>query len=288
MADIKDLADGRSALLWFDPRRLRIKDGLNARDLETPEARAHISFLKQSIKANGFLLSKAIEVYRSPDDEIFVTDGHCRLTACMEAIDEGLALERIPCIAERKGTSELDRIFGQNLSNEGLHLTALEQGFNIKRAMALGATLSEVAKRLGKSETHVGHLLDLQAAPVEVHDMIRSGKVSATLASQTVRRQGGERGVQSLQAGVATAAAKGKKKATAKDIPVPAPAQTALDARFEVKDVNDCQTLIRVGTNTIILTPDGAQRLANLILDHFAAKEGYTPVDVEDELEAAE
>ena len=43
MADIKDLADGRSALLWFDPRRLRIKDGLNARDLETPEARASSS-----------------------------------------------------------------------------------------------------------------------------------------------------------------------------------------------------------------------------------------------------
>lgn len=216
MADLKSMAESRSALLHYDPRTLKLKPGLNARDLETPENWEHVEFLAQSIAANGFLPSHPLEIF-AEGDAVYVSDGHCRLTATMLAIARGVDIKTVACVPERRGTNEVDRLLNQNLANSGKRLTPLEEGHNIKRAMALGATIAEVAGKLGKSQTYVAQSLDFQAAPAAVHAMVRKGEVSATLAAKTLRRHG-HAGVATIQKAVDSAKAKGKAKATEKDV----------------------------------------------------------------------
>ncbi len=216
MADLKSLALSRSALLKFDPRTLKVKAGLNGRDLSTPENVEHVEWLAKSMAENGYIDSHPLEVF-SEGDDVFVSDGHCRLAGVMLAISRGVEIQTVTCVHERRGTNDFERILNQNLANSGKRLTPLEEGHNIKRAINLGATIKQVAEKLGKSETYVSQSLDFQAAPAEVHAMVRAGEVSATLAAQVVRKRGSE-GVEAIKKAVTTAKASGKGKATAKHI----------------------------------------------------------------------
>ena len=214
MANLKDLADSRGTLLNYAPSRIKIKDGLNARDLTTPEARAHIDYLKASIKESGFMASKPLEIFLE-GDEVFVSDGHCRLTAVHELEAEGFPITTVPCIPEGKGVNDVDRFLRQNTSNSGLRLTMVEEGYNVKRAINLGLTATEVAKRLGKSQSFIAQLLEFQAAPAEVHAMVKDGKVSSTFAAETMRERPQD-GKEILKAAIAKAQEEGKDKATKK------------------------------------------------------------------------
>ena len=151
-------------------------------------------------------------------DDIYVSDGHCRLLAVRLLIDRGVEIPVVPCIPEGRGVNEVDRILNQNLSNSGLRLTSLEEGVNIKRAVALGWSVSQVAKKLGRSVSWVGQLLEFQAASPEVHNMVRAGEVSATLAAQVARDEGAA-APQVLKDAKKAAVARGSRKVTAKDLP---------------------------------------------------------------------
>ncbi|MCW2275114.1 hypothetical protein GJ654_10295 [Rhodoblastus acidophilus] len=216
MANLKELAESRSALLNFDPRKIAHKDGLNARDLTTVEARDHIDFLKASIRENGFYQNSPLEIF-SEGEIVYVSDGHCRHTAVMELIAEGVEIATVPCVPEGKGVNDVDRILRQNISNSGKRLTPLEEGYNIKRALGFGLTLAEIARRIGKSPSYVSKLVEFQAAPAEVHQMVKEGKVSATLAAETMR-ENPEHGADALKEAVAKASDEGKAKVTKKDV----------------------------------------------------------------------
>ena len=89
MADIKTLAASRGTLVNFDPRKLKIKPGLNARDFTDPETIAHVETICASIMARGYLNSRPMEIFQEGAD-VFVGDGECRLRACMLAIERGV------------------------------------------------------------------------------------------------------------------------------------------------------------------------------------------------------
>ena len=55
MADLKELADKRGALLYFEPGKLKIEEGLNARNLASAEVQAHIEWLADSIAEAGVM-----------------------------------------------------------------------------------------------------------------------------------------------------------------------------------------------------------------------------------------
>jgi len=214
MANLKDLADTRSALLNFKPGRIKVKQGLNARDLTTPENREHIDYLKSSIRENGFMSAKPLEIFLEGDD-IYVSDGHCRLTALHELIAEGFEIATVPCVSEGKGVNDVDRLLRQNTSNTGKRLTMVEEGYNVKRVIGLGLTAAEVSRRMGKSQSYIAQLLDFQEAPAEVHNMVKEGKVSSTFAAETMRERPAD-GKEILRQAIANAAAEGRDKATKK------------------------------------------------------------------------
>ena len=218
MPDLKVEAKSRSALFAIEPEKLRIKAGLNPRDLTTPENQAHIDNLANLILEHGFLPNHPISVAQDAEG-FFVAHGECRWHAAMKAkFKLGASELVIYAVPERRGTSDLDRVLDHSISNEGKRLTPLEESVNIKRAADLGATIPELARKLGKSQTYIAQSIDFQAAPRKVHDAVRAGKVSATLAAQTVRRHGAEQGEQIIARAVEVAEKRGKGHATAKDV----------------------------------------------------------------------
>jgi ParB/RepB/Spo0J family partition protein len=212
MAALKDLAKSRGTLMNFDPRKLKVKKGLNSRDATAADNLEHIQWLAKSIAEEG--VKTPLVVFQDGDD-VYVADGHCRLAAVLLAIEQGVEIETIPCIPEPRGTNGVDRVLSQVIYNSGKKLTPLELGANFKKALALGGTVEVIAKRVNMSPSWVNQMVDLQAAPTEVHEMVKKGKVSATLAAKVVRRDGVDGGAETLKKVSET---KGDAKVTEKDI----------------------------------------------------------------------
>ena len=151
---------------------------------------------------------------------MWVSAGHCRLNAVMLAISRGAEIVSVPCVIEPKNTNDLARQLDQIADNNGgLELNAIEAGAAIKKALSLGWSIQKVASHVGKSVSWVSQTVDFQSAPAEVHEVVRSGEMSATLAAQTVRERGPEEGTRVIKEAVKTAKSNGKKKATAKHLP---------------------------------------------------------------------
>ncbi len=215
MADLKSLAESRSALFNFDPRKLVVREGWNARDLQAPENRAHVEELALSIDEMGVRepLTVVLE-----GEEVVVKNGHCRLAATLLAISRGAEIATVPCIAEPRGSNEADHVLSQIVRNGGKPLTPLEQGLVYKRLIGFGWTTADIAKKIGKTASHVSQALQMQEAPAEARAMVASGQVSATLAAKVIREAGPSEGVAKLKKAVDSAKAKGKVKATAKHV----------------------------------------------------------------------
>lgn len=226
MASLKDLAESRAALLNFDPRKISVKPGLNARDAGSEENRAHIEALAESIARDGVRVPLVIF---QEGENVFVADGHCRLAATMLAIERGADIRTVPCVPEARGTNDVDRVLSQNIYNSGKRLTPLEEGVNYRKALALGATEQQIAEKVNRSITHVRQAIEMQAMPEAVKTMVREGKISASLASKTVKKEGGERASKTLKAAVE---ANGEKRVLPKQI-----APTSLSLKDGLRDM---------------------------------------------------
>jgi ParB-like chromosome segregation protein Spo0J len=181
---------GRNDILDCDPRKIKIQDGYNVRDLTTKEARAELDELKASVKQNGIITPLKV---RFDGKDIWLVEGHRRLMVALELIDEhkqsggtdGLKIETIPIFPEARGTSEVDRDFGLETSNSGMRLKPLELANLIYRLKEVrGVPLPEIANRLGKTLQSVKTTLALRAMPEAAKQNVRDGKMSATLAAK--------------------------------------------------------------------------------------------------------
>ena len=241
MVDLKKIAEGRTAILWIKPDKIKVVATLNARDMNSPETREHISEIAASIEAQGFLQSHPLEVF-TEGEEIYVAAGHCRLAAVMSLIERGVAIEAIPCISEARGTSPAQRLLNQITSNTGQRLNLAEEGKVYSRLLAMGYVIARIAKDAGRSEAHIRNALDFNAAPHEAHAFVSAGKVSSTLAAETIRKEGATEGVAKLTAAVKKAEGEGKAKATKRHVePKPAKPKGA-----PARDIGSaCESLAR-------------------------------------------
>jgi len=218
MAQLKDMAVSRSAVLNFDPRMIQMKDGLNARDLGTEENHAHIEALSQSIANDGVRVP--LVVFQD-GGSVYLADGHCRLAATMLAISRGADIKTVPCVPEPRGTNDVDRVLSQNIYNSGKRLTPLEEGVNYRKAINLGATVAQIAAKVGRSTTHVSQVIEMQAMPEAVKALVREGSVSVSLASKTVKKQGAEAATSVLKKAVADAKETGRVRVLPRAIETP-------------------------------------------------------------------
>jgi ParB/RepB/Spo0J family partition protein len=208
-----------SKIRELDPRILKVQQGFNARDYSTKSNIAHVNDLAASIKEVGVLESLVIR-YEPKTGEYFVVGGESRLRATLQAIKDGAPIKTVPVTFEKKGTNTEDRLAEQMLRNEGKQFEILEQAHIFQQLAKFGWKDQEIAKKTGKTGPFVGSVLKLAAAPAKLKKLISDGQVSATLAIDILRGQefDFEKAYAALSDAIATAAATGKNKATAKHV----------------------------------------------------------------------
>lgn len=223
---IKELAVGRSDIYRMNPTDLHVKEGWNCRDLDTEEALEDLKALAASIAEVG--VKQPLTVY-SEDGKTYVSDGHRRLRATMLALESGAEIKSVPVQTEDRYSNEADRVFSMIVRNSGKPLLPIEQGRVFKRLIDLGWTEKEIAAKSGLNKVWVTELLELQAAPDAVTALVKSGKVAATLAINTLKANKGDakKAGEDLAEAVETAKSQGKSRATAKHLPEKKPSLKA-------------------------------------------------------------
>ena len=194
--------------------------GFNVR-VETQDYKDHVETIKKSIIANGFYQNKPLSVYAGKDESganvFFLTDGHTRLRAVKDAIFEGADISTIPVVVKPQTNTPEDLMVALVQDNEGRPLNPYERAVVVKRLEAYDWDNKTIADRLGVTERYVSDLKVLAGAPAKVRDMVLKGKVSATEAIKQLRKDAGG-AAEALASAVKDAEAKGKKKATAKNV----------------------------------------------------------------------
>jgi ParB/RepB/Spo0J family partition protein len=177
----------------IDPRIIEIEPGYNVRDLGTPSARAALDILKGSISEIG--LKQPLQVRRD-GARIVLVQGHRRLTCVMELIEDGTCdFKSVPCFLEDRHTSVEERTLDLITSNSGEPLTPLERAEAVKRLVSgFGWTTAQVAAKLGVTYQSVHNWLTVASAPESLKVEIRAGTLSASTATDLVRKHGDEAG----------------------------------------------------------------------------------------------
>lgn len=213
---LKDYSEGRTDIYKIDPRKIKIKDGWNSREANDPANANHVAELAASIKEIGV---KRPLVCFSEGDDIFVTDGHCRLQAVMHLIEEGVEIKTVPCMNEERYANEADRVFSQIVHNAGKPLTSLEQAKVFKRLVDLGWPQKDIAAKAGITGGRVSQLLELNTLPVILQKYIIEGKASANLVLQTYKKhkQNIDETIIELNGAVKVAEESGRRRALPRD-----------------------------------------------------------------------
>lgn len=188
---------------------LNVKPGFNVRD-ENDDFRESVELLADHIYGGGDY--PPLLVRFDSEGKGWIVDGHRRHAALAIAIERGAPIEWIE-IRKFEG-NDVDALAATVTSAEGRALTPLEMAGAFKRLAAFGLTSSEIGRKVGKTAARVEQLLLLANANHDVHEAVKAGDVSASVASEIVRKHGDKAGeVLAVEKEKATAA--GKKKVTA-------------------------------------------------------------------------
>ena len=216
MAASKDVAGVKKTDLYkVDPRLIKEEDGFNIRQYDTEEVAAHIESLTEAMLNGAYI--PPIVVRPDGTGNIFLIDGHCRHKAALKAIERGA--EGLMLTAVNFRGSDTERIELMLRSGEGLKFTPLEVAKGYLRLKRMNISTAEIAKRMGKSVSHIEQYLTLATSNHDVQQMVEKGEVSATVAIQVVRKEGENAGEKLKQAKTES----GGKKVTAKVVKLKKP-----------------------------------------------------------------
>ena len=162
----------------------------------------------------GFYQHEPLAGYVAKDDAgkdvIYIFGGHTRLLALQRANNEGADIKVVPVVVgNKKGMSMDDMNIALINGNLGNPLTPYEQAVVCKRQVSRGMEVSEIARRTGFSVEWVNSLLVVMSAPLKLREMVANGVLSATLAAETVKKEG-KKALEKVEAAVGRVVADGK------------------------------------------------------------------------------
>ena len=273
---IKDGTIKRADAMKVRYSQIKVQDAFNLREPDSV-SEAGIEALTNYILAGGPL--PPLEVVAMPDGSgVEIVDGHRRHEAYGRAIARGAPIEWIAVIGFTG--NEIERQARIYTSNEGVKLRPMEAARGFKRFRGMGLDSEEIAALVHCSRTHVENYLVLADSERDVQDLVRSGKVSAEVAIEAVRRLGASAG-DFLTGKVDQAKAVGKTKVTASTIhgralprKVVSPLISGVDTFMQGLDANQRATLLdiqegRVAAETITIP---AAALLDLFQAHGAVE----------------
>jgi hypothetical protein len=191
---IKEHFEGKRDLGLIDPRKLSVDPGYNVRDLDKPEAREGLDYLKSLIRASGVQAPLRIRedgVRADGSANLLIVRGHRRHKVVMELIAEGHPIKLVPVTQEPRGTTPAERNWDLIDSNSEEPLKGFERADALYRQIhTFGWTEEEILRRTGKTKQWLDQQLELRTVAPESRKMVDEGKSSLTLARQTTREHG--------------------------------------------------------------------------------------------------
>lgn len=153
--------------------------------------------LKASIRVNG--VKSPIKLRSNGKGKLELVDGHRRIEACRELLEEYQQLEQEPPKVDGRdvcmplammlpeGMGEQEVMVEMLVSNDGKPLLPMEEAMLLKRLKDTGISAAEVARRVGKSVAHVTNRLSLLGADQAVKDAVEAKEITLTDAVEISR-----------------------------------------------------------------------------------------------------
>ncbi|WP_052952279.1 hypothetical protein [Diaphorobacter sp. J5-51] len=181
----------KTDLYRIPPEKLQEEPGFNERDYNDPEVMEQITAFEEAY-FNGSYVPPLIVRIDPTNGDIFIVDGHQRLRGAKRAIERGAPIEHLDCLPFRGGNDE--RILLMLTSAQGLKLKPLGVANSYLRLTRMGKSVADIARHINRTTTHVEAMLVLATANMDVRELVREGKVSATMAVEAVREHGEKAG----------------------------------------------------------------------------------------------
>lgn len=172
----------KTDILSVDPRTVVITEGFNVR-----EDLGDIEGLAQSIKESGQQVPLKVVKVRG-EEKYRLIDGHRRMAAINLLLKQGVSVPYV--VVTLFQGSEEDEVFSMIITGTGQkQLNDIEQAEAIKRLIAFGYKVEEIAVKIGKSVPHVYNLTYIADFPKPIKDLIVVGSISASTALSISRQE---------------------------------------------------------------------------------------------------
>lgn len=215
----------RRDMFFVNFENLKIVEGFNVRydygDIEE---------LANSIEQNG--VKVPLRGYKE-GETFYITDGHRRYKALQLLNKKGLEISA-PFVSEVKGYNDEQRTLDLVITNDGKRLTLLEEAEVYGRLLNYGWGVAEIAKKVGKSITHISNCTLLLEASTLLKKQIREDKVSASTVIEMLKKDG----TAEVEEQVAEAVKSNKgKRVTNKHIKKPVAPKLKREKKFTIDDL---------------------------------------------------
>lgn len=178
----------RKDMHLIDPAKVNIREGWNPRkDFNTPDDFEFCRFIID----NGPQFPPVI-IKRNADGAMDLVDGERRVRASLGAIAAGAQIEGIPAILIDANTNEIEQLSLSITSNAGKPLKPLEEAEACKRLKSWGMDDPAIAKRIGKSLSHVRNRLALAQSSPAVAAAVEQGTITQGEAMAAVKEAAGD------------------------------------------------------------------------------------------------
>lgn len=211
-------AGATSADLWMVPyEQLHYDPADNVRAVDA-EWVAHLAAL---MRENGYDKGSPLHCYaRKVDgkDLLYVYKGQHRYLAAGHVIATGKNLGKIPVVVrDAKNVNRAEMVIDGYLSNNGKQSSPLDLATAVAELRDIhGMTLTAICKRLNVTDQTIRDVGLLERAPAELHQLVRDGQCTGTLAIEQIRQHGGDKALERIVLGISKAAEAGKTKVTKK------------------------------------------------------------------------
>jgi len=211
-------AGATSADLWMVPyQQLHYDPADNIRAVDT-EWVAHLAAL---MRENGYDKGSPLHCYARKvegKDLLYVYKGQHRYLAAGHVIATGKDLGKIPVVVrDAKNVNRAEMVIDGYLSNDSKRSSPLDLAGVVAELRDIhGMTLAAICKRLNVTDQTIRDVGLLERAPAELHQLVRDGQCTGTLAIEEIRRHGGEKALERIVVGISKAAEAGKSKVTKK------------------------------------------------------------------------
>lgn len=214
-------ATQKSDLLKVDPKSIQFEHKNNPR-----EDYGDIKSLMSYIEENGTEGLPPIKVKTIKDADgnkaYQLIHGYRRMTAITNLLAKGVEIKRVVARPVPRGYSDKDELIDHLAENSGMKLNAMEEANVFSKLIKFGWSQAEIAKRIGKTQSHVSQVMKLAGSSDYVKDTLAKGLISGALVVKVMNdNKGDDKAVERiLKASVKKLEVTGDKKVTTKNLQV--------------------------------------------------------------------